>query len=64
LTLQTLWKIDAPAHLSNILPFHEREARSISPGETNRWRTEGFVQIFDGRRNAFEGVSKVPTDAV
>jgi hypothetical protein len=34
LTFQTLWKIDAPAHLSNFVPFHEREARSISPSKT------------------------------
>jgi len=28
---QTLWKIDAPAQLiSNIVPFHERAAKSIS----------------------------------
>ena len=40
LTLQTVGKIDAPAHLSNIVPFHEREARSISPSKTflRPWR--------------------------
>lgn len=36
LTDLTLWKIDAPAQLiSDIFPFHERAARSISPSETS-----------------------------
>ena len=30
LTLHALWKIDAPAHLSNIVPFHEREPRYLA----------------------------------
>ena len=57
---QTLWKVDVPAQLiSNSVPFHEREARLISPSEAILRPSEICIKPFV-RHWCFPLLSVVP----